>query len=132
MARGTGVRRRLPSRSFDSNHKQSRGSEISGSTVPEVRPQPALDAQVIELQFDFSDVPGKVALHIALSHEDPGHPVIAALRCDDHRSLHSMQLSSQSKLEAILLPEFWMRSYPDTSTGKIAEEKEHAYKHRDR
>src|ERR1039457_3858205 len=46
--------------------------------VPEVRPQPTFDAQMIELQLNFCDVPGKEALHVDFSNENPDHPVPAA------------------------------------------------------
>jgi hypothetical protein len=40
--------------------------------IPKVRSQRALDTQVIEVQLDLGDVPGKMALHIACAHVESG------------------------------------------------------------
>ena len=55
--------------------------------VPKVGRESAFDAEVTELQFDCSDVSGKVVLNIAFSHKNPGYSVTMALRRDQHGPL---------------------------------------------
>jgi hypothetical protein len=38
-----------------------------------------LDAEVIELQFDFRNTLAKIAPHVVHAHVEPSHPVSAAL-----------------------------------------------------
>ncbi len=49
-----------------------------GLILPEVRSEPALDPQMIELQFDFRYALGKIAPNIVGPHVKPRHTVSAA------------------------------------------------------
>jgi hypothetical protein len=52
--------------------------------IPKAGRQRALNPQVIEVQFDFGDVPWEMALHVAGTHVEPGDPSGLPLRFHDH------------------------------------------------
>jgi hypothetical protein len=53
--------------------------------MPEIWSQPALDAQMIELELNLRDAPGKIAAHVAGANIEARNPMTYELRCDNHR-----------------------------------------------
>jgi hypothetical protein len=58
-----------------------------GLIVPETRLEPALDPQVIQLQFDHRHVFGKIAANVGGPDVKSGQPTTLALRFNDHKRL---------------------------------------------
>jgi len=58
-----------------------------GLVPPKIWRQPTLNLKMIQLQFDDSNVFGKVAPDIFYSHMQSGHSEAFALRFDDHTYL---------------------------------------------
>jgi hypothetical protein len=49
-----------------------------------MRRQPALNLQMIQMQFDRRHAPGKIASYIIHANIEPDNPVSAALRFNHH------------------------------------------------